>query len=159
MPEYFSCPHCGGDVPVGALACPHCGSDESTGWSDEAAYGFLPDVEPEPAPAAAVPWIRYVAALITAIILTALIASILPWGAYLGILLVPLAIGLVYYWENRAPKQGGRRQQLHRTLLVRARGDEALVERLVAYERQRRPQAGPEQWLQDALDRWERDAR
>ena len=36
--EYFSCPHCGADVPVGAAACRECGSDEETGWSEDA-YG------------------------------------------------------------------------------------------------------------------------
>ena len=35
-PEYFTCPHCGADVPVGALACRECGSDAETGWSEDA---------------------------------------------------------------------------------------------------------------------------
>jgi hypothetical protein len=34
-PETFVCPHCGADVPVGALACKECGSDDETGWSED----------------------------------------------------------------------------------------------------------------------------
>lgn len=37
--EFFTCPHCGADVPVGARVCRACGSDEETGWSDEAQSG------------------------------------------------------------------------------------------------------------------------
>ncbi|MEM1212856.1 MAG: zinc ribbon domain-containing protein [Planctomycetota bacterium] len=37
----FSCPACGAEVRVGALACPECGSDEETGWSEDAEYGHL----------------------------------------------------------------------------------------------------------------------
>jgi hypothetical protein len=161
MTDYFSCPQCGENVPVGALACPHCGSDESTGWSDEAIYGFYEaDDEPGPTPAPSIPWARYAAALVIALLLTALVADLLPWGAYLAFLLVPLALGLTYYWQNVLPRrEDGRSQRLYRSLLARARGDEALVERLVEYERQRSPQAEPRQWLEDALERWERDAR
>ena len=41
------CPHCGAEVPEGAIACPECGSDERTGWSDQARYDALdlPDQE------------------------------------------------------------------------------------------------------------------
>jgi hypothetical protein len=31
-----TCPNCGADVPVGALACPECGADEETGWNETA---------------------------------------------------------------------------------------------------------------------------
>jgi hypothetical protein len=34
--DYFVCPHCGADVPVGAKACRECGSDDETGWSEHA---------------------------------------------------------------------------------------------------------------------------
>lgn len=32
--EYWSCPHCGAELKVGAKVCHNCGSDEDTGWSD-----------------------------------------------------------------------------------------------------------------------------
>jgi hypothetical protein len=33
--EFFECPHCGADVPVGSKACRECGSDAATGWVDD----------------------------------------------------------------------------------------------------------------------------
>ena len=38
--EFFECPNCGADVPVGAKACRECGSDDTTGWqsSEEIDY-------------------------------------------------------------------------------------------------------------------------
>ena len=38
--EFFSCPHCGADVPTKAKFCRECGADESSGWGD------LDDYEP-----------------------------------------------------------------------------------------------------------------
>jgi hypothetical protein len=54
--ETFPCPHCGYEVPDGALACPDCGSDDETGWSETAYVGGLDlpepgwgdEIEPEP---------------------------------------------------------------------------------------------------------------
>ncbi|MEZ5323426.1 MAG: hypothetical protein R3F34_19690 [Planctomycetota bacterium] len=40
-PDWFVCPVCGSDVPVGALACKECGSDDETGWSEDTAYDGL----------------------------------------------------------------------------------------------------------------------
>ncbi|TWU36001.1 zinc ribbon domain-containing protein [Novipirellula artificiosorum] len=33
--DFFSCPHCGGDVPARAKACPHCGSSDADGWRQD----------------------------------------------------------------------------------------------------------------------------
>jgi hypothetical protein len=47
-----------------------------------------------------------------------------------------------------------------RTMLKRkAMGDDATLERLIAFERQRQPAANQRQLLLAALERWERDAR
>ncbi|MEM7627378.1 MAG: zinc ribbon domain-containing protein [Planctomycetota bacterium] len=46
-PETFTCPNCGADVRVGALACPECGSDEDTGWSDDTMYDGLDLPDPD----------------------------------------------------------------------------------------------------------------
>lgn len=40
-PDWFTCPVCGAQVVVGALACKECGSDETTGWSEATAYDDL----------------------------------------------------------------------------------------------------------------------
>ncbi|MBC8874117.1 MAG: hypothetical protein H8E44_32155 [Planctomycetes bacterium] len=33
--DYFVCPHCGSDVPVGAASCRQCGASDDSGWSDD----------------------------------------------------------------------------------------------------------------------------
>ncbi|MEM9378847.1 MAG: zinc ribbon domain-containing protein [Planctomycetota bacterium] len=45
--DWFTCPVCGADVPVGARACRECGSDETTGWSEATQYDDLDLPEPE----------------------------------------------------------------------------------------------------------------
>jgi len=46
---------------------------------------------------------------------------------------------------------------LYNDLLRKVSGDQAAAERLIAYERQRAPQATRSIWLQKAIQRWERD--
>ena len=48
---------------------------------------------------------------------------------------------------------------IYQRLLARARGNQAQVERLIEYEARRSPHASRTEWIQDALDRWERDNR
>jgi hypothetical protein len=33
--DYFVCPHCGADVPVGAASCRECGASDESGWGDD----------------------------------------------------------------------------------------------------------------------------
>ncbi len=33
--DFFPCPHCGADVPVGATFCRECGASEGAGWGEE----------------------------------------------------------------------------------------------------------------------------
>ncbi len=46
---------------------------------------------------------------------------------------------------------------LYRKLLNKAKGDSELVERLVEYERKRKPYAGQEELMERAINRWEHD--
>ena len=57
------------------------------------------------------------------------------------------------WWDAR------REQPLYQDLLTKARGDRALVERLIAAEQRRTPQATRLELLQHAIYRWERDNR
>lgn len=162
MPETFVCPHCGADVPVGAPACPICGSDEETGWSDRADYAHLliydDDEEASPTPPSSGRLVRqYIVAAVAAIMVLALVASSSPWVVYL--LPIFLAIIALLDYRGRVRSNTGRGKHLYQELLMRAKGDKALVERLVAYERKRDPTAGREQLLEDALYRWEQDNR
>ena len=75
--EFFECPNCGADVPVGAKSCKECGSDDTTGWqsNDEIEYqgAELPEgyaVDPEH-PVAIVqqrrsPWVVVIAVVLVA---------------------------------------------------------------------------------------------
>ncbi len=51
----------------------------------------------------------------------------------------------------------GNQRGAYKVLLAKARGDSALVERLVTYEQKRNPRGTRTEWVADALDRWERD--
>jgi hypothetical protein len=55
---------------------------------------------------------------------------------------------------------GGRSHSAgYRQLLRRAGGDQNLVERLIAYEKQRAPAASREECIERAIMRWDRDKR
>ncbi len=45
------------------------------------------------------------------------------------------------------------------SLMLRARGNQSIVERLIAFEQERNPDGDREQWISDALVRWKRDGR
>ncbi len=162
MSDYFYCPHCDARVPAGATACPECGSDESTGWSEEASYGgWVPAEDDEMGDSwSSSPWLKYLVTGVSAMILTGLLVdSIGPAGLWI-VPLLAAAAGLAYYWtEIRPARDSIQEKRLYEFLLRRARGDEALVERLVDYERQRSPGASTLELLRDAIARWERDAR
>ena len=52
-----------------------------------------------------------------------------------------------------------RAEQLYRNLLRKSFGDKAKVERLIQYEATRAPGASRAEWIQSAIERWERDNR
>lgn len=49
--------------------------------------------------------------------------------------------------------------KLYANLLAKVAGDEAVLERLVAYEQRLRPGSTRAQWLKSAIQRWEKDNR
>jgi hypothetical protein len=162
MSDPFFCPNCGAEVPQGALACPACGSDHETGWSEEARYqdlGFFVWDEAEPAdspPRSFLPN-QHLLAVLSLLTIAAFLAYLIPGGIYLAPVVL-LGGGLAYYLARVRPRPHDPVQErLYRQLLAKARGDSDLVERLVAYERQRNPDAGRSRLLQNAIDRWERD--
>jgi len=162
MSRYFDCPHCGAEVPQGALACPACGSDEETGWSDAAVYGELPphEIYQEGAAKVWVPWTQILVTIVAAAALAGLLSRSLPSAVALAIPLLALGIGTAI-WRNRRPGALAMpsEERLHQSLSRMALGDEALVERLINYEAQRSSSADRREHIQDAIDRWLRDAR
>ncbi len=162
MSDYFICPHCGAEVPFGAPACPECGSDDETGWSEDTAYDglFLYADEPPDGPATSAPWLKYLMAVAAVLTLAAYLAYSLPGVVVYLLPLLLLAAGLVYYVAQSLPNtRQSREKQLYRQLVQRARGDEELVERLIGYERRRKPGADRLELLENVLYHWERDSR
>jgi hypothetical protein len=167
MANTFECPHCGADVPVGALACPVCGSDENTGWSEQAEvepifYDYDDEVErefdgPDEQGSFAGPWFRLAVVVVAVITVSAVVASSFPAGIYLVPLLF-LIVGALYYRSQIYPHTDrARKQELYQDLLWKAQGDEAMIERWIEYERKRSPELKEIELMEDAIYRWERD--
>ena len=77
---------------------------------------------------------------------------------------IALAIGVKLTRGNKAetayqPAKPLTEAALLRKLVVRAGGDQALVERLIAFEQKRQPNASRRALVIAALERWERDTR
>jgi uncharacterized membrane protein YvbJ len=159
MFDYFTCPHCGAAVPSDASACPECGSDEETGWSEDAAYGFFYDDEPEASTSKFTTRTKTLLAVLATLTISAYLAYKLPWGVYL-IPVLFLIVGVAYYVTQRfSNPRYSEEKQLYRNLVQKARGDTELVERLIEYERRRSPGSDRLELLLDAIYRWERDNR
>ncbi len=162
MSDYFICPHCEAEVPRNAPACPECGSDENTGWSEDTALDGLVLYDDELLDTAAShpAWRNYLIIGVALILVVALLATLMGTAVYLLILLVIVAVIILLLYRELAPRFGPSREtQLYGTLLRKARGDDGLVDRLVAYERELNPHADTIQLLENALHRWERDER
>jgi hypothetical protein len=161
MSRYFTCPHCGADVPIKALACPHCGSDEETGWSEEAKYvHLLPDRDEEPeACSRRTDWREPMSMVVALVVILALIAA--PGGVSLRNALLLLLVAAVLYIAARSGFFRGKdsEQRLFQELLIQARGDRELAERLIDYERRRAPELSRAQLCRKALDRLKYDRR
>ncbi len=88
-----------------------------------------------------------------------LVLSTVVGDPYIG-LAVGVAIGLGA-WLVRGRLAGGRggggSGRAYQELMAKARGDSALVERLIKFEQKRNPEGSRNDWVADALDRWERD--
>jgi hypothetical protein len=161
MSRYFTCPNCGADVPIKALACPKCGSDEETGWSEEAKYiHLLPEREEEPV---AAPrrgdWRGHVAVGVAALVILAMVAT--PGKISLRNALVLLIVAAVLYFAARSGffQRADSEPRLYRDLLIQTRGDRELAERLIDYERRRSPELNRAQCCRNALDRLKYDRR
>ena len=101
----------------------------------------------------------YILAFVGLFMVASMLASVTPWA----LLLLPLILVVVaaaYVQRELWPRTARAREQaLYAALLRRARGDEALVARLVDFEAQRMPGADRVALLDAALARWRRDGR
>ncbi|MEM7331646.1 MAG: zinc ribbon domain-containing protein [Chloroflexota bacterium] len=166
MSDYFICPECGADVPVGAHFCPECYSDEETGWSEEAEYADLLPYDAGDSLAQeffggnvseSTNNNRYVLIALSVFTVIALVVSI-GVGNPVFVILTLLGIGAYYYWTQNKPDSSAKREKaLYQDLLSKARGDAALVQRWLDYEKSKNPDSTQLELMEDALIRWERD--
>jgi hypothetical protein len=160
--DYFVCPHCGTQVDIDASVCPECGSDDETGWSEDTAYdGLYPyddqDDKYARSEKRSTRWVKYAVVVALALTLLAFVTVTVPWGIYL-IPLILLAAVVAYYFMEVAPNlRSSQEKKIYETLLTRAGGDGAMVERWISYERRRTPDAGELEQMEAALYRWQRD--
>ena len=163
MTDYFVCPHCGAQVDIDATACPECGSDDETGWSEASAYDGIDLINDDPIDGS---WaasygskrrFRVAVIVILTLILSAFVAVTVPWGIYLIPLIIGAAIAAYYLVEIAPNLRNHQEKKIYESLLLRASGDEALVERWISFERQRTPDADEVDLMEAALYRWQRD--
>lgn len=149
-------------MDIEALACPECGSDEETGWSENTKYDdlFLNsdwEYHADHNVKGSNRWLKYTVIIALTITLSAFVSVTIPGGIYL-IPLILIGAGLAYFVVDILPKMRRRKEkELFDTLLIRARGDAAMVERWISYERRRTPDADEVDLMEAALYRWERD--
>ncbi len=155
MPEVFTCPHCGADVPIRAIACRVCGSDRETGWAEGAkSTALLPDTgdRAEYRPAQR----RFMAAI--AIFLTIWLPMIWLHINWLVFALLWLLGSVIYYGRalyRQQPRQ--RERRYYQQLLAQTGGDRDLLARIIVLEQQRNPNATRLQLLEQVWQRWQRD--
>ncbi|MFO7760501.1 MAG: hypothetical protein ACQES8_08965 [Thermodesulfobacteriota bacterium] len=81
----------------------------------------------------------------------------LPSG--LAILLIILTSAAAIGCRMIANRRTHRNKRLYTKLLNKAGGDKALVSRLIEKEHRRNPDTDINEWLEDAIIRWERDLK
>jgi hypothetical protein len=88
-------------------------------------------------------------------------------GILLGIFLGPIGVLIAYLIPRGRLKsveifsrlQSSSHDALYQELLRKAGGNQALVDRLIEFERKRMPDASREELARSAIERWERDRR
>jgi RNA polymerase subunit RPABC4/transcription elongation factor Spt4 len=158
----FICPHCGTVVPADSPVCPECGSDSETGWSAQMVLDEEPSPEESPPEGRlssfAKGLLKYGLLAVAALALAAFIAYRIPfYGTYLGIAVIAAAAIAVLIVRGRPLSARRREKNLERELLSISGHDPARLERLVSYEKSRKPNASRVELLQDAIDRLLRD--
>ncbi len=169
LDDFFVCPNCYADVPWNAAACPECGSDEETGWAEETETDiYYEDNESEEKPKAPL-WQKIVLIFLAYLLASPLSAFFEPSSTGFLLLTILLVIAIVYLVVaerlgadvSLATKTSRTAKAMsdYDSLMMRARHDQSLVERLIAFEQSRNPEGDRERWISDALLRWKRDSR
>jgi len=168
LDDYFVCPNCYADVPWNAAACPECGSDEETGWAEDAEDVVYYSDDPADERPATPLWQKIVLVFLAYLLASPLSAFFEPSSTGFLLLTALLIIAIVYIVVVERlggsvglplPNRSATAMSDYDSLMLRARGNQPIVERLIAFEQERNPDGDREQWISDALIRWKRDAR
>ena len=159
----FICADGGAVIPAGSRVCPECGADGGTGRSTEPySDDGWPDEEIDEAVVRRKENAKKILAigssLVGALALAAFLAvEIPPYGIYVGGAVFATVVVSLVVFRERLPSLKKLEKSLKRELLVLTGRDPTLVERLVTYERSRRPDALRAELLERAIDRLTRD--
>ncbi len=169
LDDYFVCPNCYADVPWNAAACPECGSDEETGWAEDAESVIYEDDDEAPETPGAPLWQKIVLIVLAYVLASPLTAFFEPSSTGFVLLTILLVIAIAYLLVaeylgadislSTRKSRTARAMSEYDSLMLRARHDQPLVERLISFEQSRNPEGDREQWISDALARWKRDSR
>jgi RNA polymerase subunit RPABC4/transcription elongation factor Spt4 len=164
MSKFFTCPNCGADVPVKALACPQCGSDDETGWSEEANYVHLlpdhdlPPEKPAPRLTAISSWNGFVVVVVAVLVISGfLISQRTAWSLYLIPVLIIVGFVLIYIRRPVRNRTRERQGDSYSRLLQLTGGNRERAERLIDEERRLTPIATRSELILGAIDHWQKD--
>ncbi|MFK7800394.1 MAG: zinc ribbon domain-containing protein [Anaerolineae bacterium] len=168
LDDFFVCPNCYAEVPWNAAACPECGSDEETGWAEDA-EGVIYESDDAADERPVTPlWQKIVLVFLAYLLASPLSAFFEPssTGFLLLTALLIIAIAYIVVVEKLGgsvglplPNRSATAMSDYDSLMLRARGNQSIVERLIAFEQERNPDGDREQWISDALVRWKKDTR
>ena len=155
------CSKCGTVSISGNQKCPGCGADEETGWSridvadsrEGEVHTRLKNFRTGISQTIRSYW-KPVAAVLA---IAALLAYMLPLGIAVFAIVLIIAAGVGY--RLIASSRSLKNKRLYKKLLNMAGGDKALASRLIEKEHQRNPDGDIDEWLEDAIIRWERDLK
>ena len=155
------CNKCGTVTISGNQKCPNCGANEQTGWRRIDIQKSRTDERSARLTNAFSTVFRnfrnHWQSVAAVIAIAALLFYMLPFG--LAILMIILTAAAAIGCRMIANRRTPRNKRLYTKLLNKAGGDKALVSRLIENEHLRNPDADINEWLEDAIIRWERDLK
>jgi len=155
------CSKCGTVSISGNQKCPSCGADEETGW------GRIDVADSRPGEVhtrlknfragISQTLLSYWKPVAAVLAIAALLAYMLPLGIAVFATVLIIAVGVGY--RLLASSRSLKNKRRYKKLMNMAGGDKALASRLIEKEHQRNPDGDIDEWLEDAIIRWERDLK
>jgi len=155
------CSKCGTVSISGNQKCPSCGADEETGWGRiDVADSRTNQVQTRLKifrTAVSQTFFSYWKSAAAVLAIAGLFAYILP--ARVAIPAIILMAATVAGYRLITNSRSLKNKRRYKKLMNMAGGDKALVSRLIEKEHQRNPDGDIDEWLEDAIIRWERDIK